>query len=142
MSEYKTPPTTVQDQLTGLWGHHSRPLPPRMEQPELGSRFPRSEAELAVLRANQVQPILNHQPIVYYATTRLGGAVKIGTTNNITRRMITLTRKHHLVVTVMAWEWGSMPLEARRHGQFEQYRLQGEWFWLVQPIVDHMEGLR
>lgn len=74
--------------------------------------------------------------IVYYLT-RSDGAVKIGTTRSYNSRIRRL-RKQHGPLSLIHWEWGSFELEAQRHEQFSDLRIDptAEWFHLEGDLLD------
>ena len=80
----------------------------------------------------------NHQPVVYYVTSEYGGVVKIGCTNNLARRMHTLSRKR-VRLHVIACEWGDTDLEKRRHYQFGHIAQRSDFFWLTDEFREHIE---
>ncbi len=76
--------------------------------------------------------------IVYYLQ-RGNGDVKIGTTANYPQRRATLGRRHG-ALALIAFEPGYTELEAERHQQFAQLRLDpiAEWFLLGEDLLDHI----
>ncbi|MCY0943552.1 GIY-YIG nuclease family protein [Streptomyces antarcticus] len=79
----------------------------------------------------------NHEPVVYYV--RRGALVKIGTTNNMHRRMTAL-----LPEEVLATEPGGQGLEGERHRQFSALRVPGqrEWFHAGPALQQHVLRVR
>jgi Meiotically up-regulated gene 113 len=69
--------------------------------------------------------------VVYYL--RYGDRVKIGTTANPRQRLAAIWHDE-----VLAFERGDRRLERRRHSQFADHRLGGEWFRLSAPVRDHI----
>ena len=69
--------------------------------------------------------------VVYYL--RFGDRVKIGTTANPRQRLAAIW--HH---EVLAFERGDRLLERRRHTEFADDRLGGEWFRLSPAVRDHI----
>lgn len=90
----------------------------------------------------------NHHQIVYYAA-RSGfyDTVKIGTTNNLTRRLKALRKKYGEELEILAVEKDpstriySMELEAKRHTQFRKSAIIGEWFWATPDLTAHILAL-
>ncbi|MDX3235668.1 GIY-YIG nuclease family protein [Streptomyces sp. ME03-5709C] len=79
----------------------------------------------------------SHPPVVYYV--RRGALVKIGTTTNLWRRMVSL-----LPEQVLATEPGGIGVEADRHRQFAALRVEGqrEWFRAGAILQAHVERVR
>jgi hypothetical protein len=73
--------------------------------------------------------------VVYYM--RLGNRVKIGWSSNLAVRVATIQPEE-----VMATEDGGQKLEARRHKEFADLRVSGEWFRLEEPLIAHIEALQ
>jgi hypothetical protein len=75
--------------------------------------------------------------VVYYV--RRGSMVKIGTTINMQKRMTAI-----LPDEILATEPGSYSLEAQRHRQFRNLRVQGqvEWFHAAPLLQEHVLGIR
>lgn len=82
----------------------------------------------------RVDPPLS-EPVVYYL--RFADRVKIGTTQNLTKRLGVIPHDE-----LLATEPGSAPLEARRHRQFAADRIVREWFKMSPELMAHIEGLR
>lgn len=72
--------------------------------------------------------------VVYYI--RFGDRVKIGTSAGPRRRFAQLRHEE-----VLAFEPGDRTVEHRRHVEFADLRLGGEWFSLEGDLVDHIEAL-
>lgn len=90
----------------------------------------------------------NHQQIVYYAVkSGFYDTVKIGTTNNLPRRLKSLRKKYGQDLEILAVEVDpskrlySMELEAKRHSQFVLSRIVGEWFWVTPDLKEHINSL-
>jgi len=73
--------------------------------------------------------------VVYYI--RFGDRVKIGSTGNLARRLKDLPHDE-----LLATEPGTTVTEFARHAQFDELRITGEWFQYVEPLTDHIDGLR
>lgn len=82
----------------------------------------------------QFDPTLPFFSAVYYA--ELDGLIKIGTTRQLAERM------RQLRANLLAWEQGSTGHECRRHRQFAEYRIHGEWFAPGLHLLAHIIGLR
>ena len=84
-----------------------------------------------------------HEPIVYYMVhENYRGAVKIGTTVNMVNR-IDRHRKHRRSEQYffIAWELGGPEIESKRHNEFREYLIQGEWFFNDGEVKEHIEYL-
>jgi hypothetical protein len=73
--------------------------------------------------------------VVYYM--RLGNRVKIGWSSNLAVRVATIQPEE-----VMVTEDGGQKLEAKRHKEFADLRVSGEWFRLEEPLIAHIEALQ
>lgn len=73
--------------------------------------------------------------VVYYM--RFADRVKIGYSTNLAKRL-----RHVPNDELLATEPGTMKTEAARHEQFSELRITGEWFQYVEPLTDHIDGLR
>lgn len=73
--------------------------------------------------------------LVYYV--RFGDRVKIGYTSNLANRMQAIPHDE-----ILATESGTFAVEKARHIQFAELRITGEWFQYVEPLTEHIEGLR
>lgn len=73
--------------------------------------------------------------VVYYL--RFCCRVKIGTTNNLVKRLLDIPHDELLAV-----ESGDRELEAVRHGQFGESRAKGEWFDMTPSLFEHLLNLR
>jgi len=76
-----------------------------------------------------------HMPVVYYM--RMDGLVKIGTTTRISRRLISIRPQG-----VLAIERGGRDVERQRHAQFAEHHSHGEWYWLADPVWQHVAEVR
>lgn len=88
---------------------------------------------------------LNHEPIVYYLTNKnfisYGSAIKIGSTNNLGRRMRQMRNSRKgLDPLVLAIEPGDhgCGTEFRRHREFDVEKVSGEYFWPSIALVEHI----
>ena len=88
-------------------------------------------------------PVIEPVPlnVVYYVTWRNSEFVKIGTTQNITKRLRSLS-KHKEHPILMATEPGGYYLEKKRHRQFSHLR-QGasELFRYTDQLGEHIKSL-
>jgi len=79
--------------------------------------------------------------VVYYLQRATDGAIKIGTSTNLTSRLSRLREKHG-TLTVLATEPGSYALEVSRHEQFASLGLGGEWFRPCVELLEHIEAVK
>lgn len=93
------------------------------------------EDTLQRIEAATPVPEFRHDPIVYYM--RMDRLVKIGTTTNITLRAGMIMPQG-----ILAVEWGSFPKERDRHAEFINFHSHGEWYWLREPLWEHINQLR
>lgn len=73
--------------------------------------------------------------VVYYLRWR--DRIKIGTTANPRQRLAAIVHEE-----LLAFERGDRTVEHRRHVEFAELRLGGEWFAAADPLVRHAERLR
>lgn len=73
--------------------------------------------------------------IVYYV--RFGERVKIGTTIQLATRLRSIPHDE-----VLAVEPGGVEMERRRHLQFADYRMKGEWFLYGLTLREHIASLQ
>ncbi len=73
--------------------------------------------------------------VVYYM--RIGDRVKIGTSASLAQRLETINPEE-----LMATERGDRRVESRRHRQFADLRVHGEWFRLEGALIQHIDALR
>lgn len=85
-----------------------------------------------------------HEPIVYYmAHKKFKGAVKIGTTVNQKTRIARFCKnRHDDNFYILAKEPGDGRLESKRHFQFAQYKVAGDWFFLTEELLDHVREVQ
>lgn len=72
--------------------------------------------------------------VVYYM--RIGNRVKIGYTTNLRNRLNAINPEE-----LVATEQGGPQLEAKRHQQFAQLRVHGEWFRFDGALAEHVKTL-
>ncbi|WP_454175367.1 GIY-YIG nuclease family protein [Gordonia sputi] len=75
-----------------------------------------------------------HGPVVYYL--QFNGRIKIGFTTNLEERLRAIPHD-----TVLAVEPGGCDIERKRHRQFRQHRVVGEWFEPSEKLLDHIKKL-
>jgi hypothetical protein len=81
------------------------------------------------------------QPVVYYLE-RIDrpGQIKIGTTGDLRKRLQDIGSRGR-TVTLLATEPGGVAIERKRHAQFAEMRLDGEWFSAAGPLTRYVEHL-
>lgn len=73
---------------------------------------------------------------VVYFVQAPSGAIKIGWTGDLHRRMQNLQSATHETIEVLATLPGDAILEAHLHERFAECKLHGEWFRSSQPLLD------
>lgn len=73
--------------------------------------------------------------VIYYL--RFGDRVKIGTTQNLARRLANLPHDELLAI-----EPGGRDIEKIRHEQFVHLHSTGEWFRIDDQMLEHIAGLQ
>lgn len=68
--------------------------------------------------------------VVYFAERN--GLVKIGTTSHLARRL------RQIKATLLGFEPGGFSEEAALHRQFADFRVEGEWFEPVVPLLERI----
>ena len=112
-----------------------------IKRPEVSIDFPTPELPAIHDRPFPTPSLgVPHEPVVYYAMTRFGGAVKIGTTVNLATRFARLN-KGKVPLTPLVVEAGDAALEKQRHRQFGASRFSGEYFWLTDDLRNFMSSL-
>ncbi len=82
-------------------------------------------------------------PRVYFvgAELKLGLPIKVGIAGNPRERLRSLQTSHPKPLTLFALEYGGREREAELHQRWRRQRLNGEWFTLTAPILDHVAKL-
>jgi hypothetical protein len=106
---------------------HDDPVGRAKQRRAYEARVAESNARFAAQRESKAQ--------VYYA--RLGNRVKIGFSFDVKRRMISIQPEE-----LMATEPGGIQKEAKRHAEFADLRVAGEWFRYEGRLVDHIAVLK
>jgi hypothetical protein len=75
---------------------------------------------------------------VYFARDVATGAVKIGTSTCVPRRLRALGKKVELIATVR----GGYQVEALLLQLFAHARIRGEWFHPVPELLEHIEEMK
>lgn len=64
-----------------------------------------------------------------------GDAVKIGYSSGVTKRMQSMQTGNHHGLVLLAQISGDRALERQYHTRFAKFRIKGEWFHAVPPIM-------
>lgn len=65
---------------------------------------------------------------VYFARRATDGAIKIGTSRHVDRRIIALSKQHASAIVLLATTAGGFAREAEVHDALADHRISGEWF--------------
>lgn len=84
---------------------------------------------------------IDRRSMIYIAARASDGAIKIGFTSDIERRLPELRKEARDVVKLLAAFPGTSSDEARLHDRFSQHRLDGEWFRPCVRISRFVDGL-
>ncbi len=84
---------------------------------------------------------LREQAFVYVASRSRDGAIKIGWTSDLVRRMRELPKGIKDAVCLLAAFPGGKPDELRLHARFAAYRIDGEWFRASKEITAWVESM-
>ena len=91
-----------------------------------------------VVELQPKRPAVRHrvrESVIYYL--RFGDRIKIGTTADLTGRLLAIPHDE-----LLATEPGGEQLERMRHAQFADARVRGEWFTASEDLLSHIEMLR
>lgn len=77
-----------------------------------------------------------HEPVVYFVRSYLTGLVKIGTTNNLRRRLSTFRNSHPGRLEVLGTMAGGREVEQVIHRRFAAQRFDREWFTETPALVE------
>lgn len=80
--------------------------------------------------------------MIYYVLDIQNDCVKVGVTTpkNVLARMSSLKTNNPAPLCLIAAHSGSEQVERVVKQKLHPYRKRGEWFYLDQPVVDHVEG--
>lgn len=87
------------------------------------------------------EPVKPLQVVYYLERIDRPMQIKIGTTKDLRTRIRELGARGR-TVTLLATEPGGVVIERRRHEQFADLRLDGEWFSARSPLVEWVEHLK
>jgi len=76
---------------------------------------------------------------VYFVTAGEGGPIKIGWSQDVSRRMEELQTANPHPLVLLATIRGTMADEARCHSLFRKHQIQSEWFAHVPEILDFLK---
>lgn len=79
--------------------------------------------------------------VVYFIRSGATGAIKIGVTDSIKRRLTSLRNGNPSYLSVLATIPGGYEEERRLHTLFAPLRLVREWFSPDQPLLDFISGI-
>ena len=99
-------------------------------------QHPTLEEMPEILKAAMVRLRRGESPHCIYFM-RLGNRVKIGTTRDLAKRVVSIQPEE-----VLAVRPGSFAMEHLIHAQFADLRVSGEWFRLAEPLVGFIVELR
>jgi hypothetical protein len=77
---------------------------------------------------------------VYFIRGESGGPIKIGYTTDITKRLNTLQTGYPDTLKLLALVPGSTKDELILHEEFTEYRMRGEWFKPVEPLLEKIKN--
>jgi hypothetical protein len=89
------------------------------------------------------RPPSSRGPIVYFIQAGEDGPIKIGTTTGWAEtRMAAMQTGCPQKLRFLCYVPGGPDVEARLHGRFSSYRLQGEWFDPSESLVDYINSIK
>lgn len=80
--------------------------------------------------------------VIYVVSRGSDGAVKIGWTSDVERRVRELRKETHDTIAILAMLPGDKPNELRLHARFAAERIDGEWFRRSSAIDAFLDALR
>lgn len=96
----------------------------------------------AWVQANKAKSISFARTSSVYFARRDDGAIKIGWTADVPRRLAELRKETGANVALLAVLPGDKPDELRLHARFALSRLDGEWFMPSEEIAAFLRALR
>jgi hypothetical protein len=78
--------------------------------------------------------------MIYFVQVGIDGPIKIGYTKNMANRLIGLQSDNPYKLIVLGVMDGDVVKEGALHIKFDEYRIRGEWFWPVKPILSYIES--
>lgn len=94
--------------------------------------LPFAEIQSAAIEKKRRRPA----SVVYVVRCSVTGAVKIGCTAKLERRLRSLQNSSATRLELLATMRGGETVEGRLHRRYAEYRLHGEWFQLPTEILD------
>jgi Meiotically up-regulated gene 113 len=79
--------------------------------------------------------------VVYFIQGAQGGPVKIGHTDDVAKRLVTLQIGHPSNLVILATEPGGTDLEEQLHARFAHLRCRGEWFTDTDELQAYIASL-
>lgn len=80
--------------------------------------------------------------VIYIVSRGIDGAVKIGWTSDVERRVRELRKETRDTIAILAMLPGDKPDELRLHSRFQDDRIGGEWFRRSSKMVAFLNALR
>lgn len=128
-------PSYLSDPKTGVWWHAKNEHPSWVR-----GRVKKVEP---VTYMRELPPELRDPEevwgSVYFVSAGEGGPIKIGWSQDVSRRIEELQTANAHKLVLLATLKGTMADEARCHDLFRQHRMQSEWFEHAQAILDFIE---
>lgn len=86
-------------------------------------------------------PLQEREGLVYFIQAGTEGAIKVGWTQNVDRRIAELQTANAQKLVLLATLPGTMETEASLHARFSHLRLEAEWFRNSHEIHDFLRDL-
>lgn len=83
----------------------------------------------------------SRQSSIYFAQRDRDGAIKIGWSSDVIRRMHEAKRDEKCAIVLLAVVPGDKPVEIELHARFAAHRLDGEWFTPAAEILAFIDSL-
>ncbi|WP_454760654.1 GIY-YIG nuclease family protein [Caulobacter segnis] len=82
-------------------------------------------------------------PRVYFVASdlKVGAPIKAGIAGNPRERLRALQTSHPTTLQLFALEYGGREREAELHQRWKRQRMNGEWFKISPPILEHVAKL-
>lgn len=124
---------TELQEVKGLLRPRTPDIRPLIGPTEVSTRSPQSPTPLSIPDSDRFL-----SKVVYYLQ-REDGAVKIGFSAALEKRIATL-EKVHGPLTLLATERGQWMAEQKRHREFHRFRIswEGEWFRPAPELMEHI----
>lgn len=79
---------------------------------------------------------------IYFIQGESGGPIKIGYTTDIKKRLNSLQTGYPDTLVLLSIIPGNIEDEANLHSEFGEYRMRGEWFKPVEPLLEKIESYK